>query len=103
MSTHQALAVAARDAERRGMITHDPHVAIARYDAAEKDYGWLPIETSPVDTTQGDFLIANFNSRGDCCWITIVRNPKNHHGMTIATHWARMFYPQESPSDNAGR
>ncbi len=85
----------ASDLTNKAKLTQE---ALARLDSAPADEGWRPIETAPKDTTQGDFLIANFNTRGDCCWIAVVRNPHNHHGMTIATHWAMMFYPAPPPA-----
>lgn len=60
---------------------------------AEQQPVWLPIETAPEDTSQGDFLISHWNRRGDLAWINICRNPQNNLGMATATHWARLFEP----------
>lgn len=63
---------------------------------------WQPIESAPsLENWRGDILIARFNGRGDCCWVTMVRNPINHHGMTIASHWMEIpeayFIDREIP------
>jgi hypothetical protein len=56
---------------------------------------WRDIASAPTDTTQGDFLITLFN-RGNYCWVQIVRNPTNHHGMSIASHWMPLPDPPQS-------
>lgn len=61
--------------------------------AAEDESGWRDIKTAPSDTTKGDFLIGLWNSQGDCCWVQLVRNPTNHHGMSIASHWMPLSDP----------
>jgi hypothetical protein len=58
--------------------------------STEAGGAWQPIETAPKDTSEGDFLITLRNSRGDFCWVQIVRNPRNHHGMSIASHWRKL-------------
>lgn len=65
---------------------------------------WMPIESAPQDTTEGDFLIACWTRHGDCAWVQLVRNPNNHHGLSIATHWAALIAPlNESIRDQQDR
>lgn len=87
----------ARDDEMFNVLTDDKwHGFISqtiRTALSKRSSEWCPIETAPWDTTDGDFLISSWNRRGDCNWVQIVRNPHNHMGMRVATHWARLFEP----------
>lgn len=64
---------------------------------------WKPIESAPVDTSKGDFLISCWTAQGDCAWVQLVRNPKNHHGMTIASHWAGLGIPPADCREQSDR
>lgn len=100
MNTCKALAEAARDAERRSMITHELHVAIARYYAAQAVCGWQPIETAPKDGTLADLWCVSKNisvgpERVTDCWYSYdgwwrsdERGDRyGRSGVFNATHW----------------
>ncbi len=91
----EARVEAAKEWHERQNLAHE-------LDEARAQSGWRPIETAPKDTTQGDFLITLFNSRGDSCWVQIVRNPIHHHGMSIASHWMPMPEPPITDEGDVG-